>query len=426
MRRVGNLWEAITDFGNLLEAYHAARKGKRYRPSVLAFQHNLEGELLALQEELQAFTYQPGTYHQFWIHDPKHRLISAAPFRDRVIHHALCRVIGPHLERSFVGESFANRTGKGTHKALAAFTGHLRSTAYVLQCDIKQYFPSMDHGVLKALIRRRIKCPQTLWLIDRILDAAPPQPEAIAFFPGDDLFSVHERRRGLPIGNLTSQIFANVFLDGFDHFVKQGLGVGKYVRYVDDFALFHPDRAFLRECLGRIRQHLAGLRLVLNEGKTHLAPTQQGACFVGWRVLPDRIRVRSANLRRGRLRLRHYQALFHQGSLSLEDLSRRLQSWVAHLAHGQTWRLREKLFGDFVFTSPRKGGGEPREPWRQFQQQRYQHALGEPQQQHARQPEQQHRVPGSGCREYDPLPEFAGGIQRSAPGASSLPSWGDS
>jgi retron-type reverse transcriptase len=235
MKRYGNLWPQITDFTNLIEAARKAQRGKRFQENVLAFNYNIETNLLELQEELIAKAYRPGPYKTFQIVEPKKRMISAAPYRDRVVHHALCNVIAPIFERTFTPDSYANRKGYGTHRALRKFVKYARTSRYVLQCDIRKYFPSIDHEILKTIIRRKIKCRETLWLIETIIDASNEQEPVHHFFPGDDLFTPYERRRGLPIGNLTSQFFANVYLNGFDHFVREELKARRYIRYVDDF-----------------------------------------------------------------------------------------------------------------------------------------------------------------------------------------------
>ncbi|MDX2216863.1 MAG: RNA-directed DNA polymerase [Oculatellaceae cyanobacterium bins.114] len=352
MKRYGNLWSQITDFENLLQASQQAQQGKRYRSSVLAFNYNLENELLKLQTELRQKTYTPGGYKTFVIRDPKSRLISAAPYRDRVVHHALCNVIIPLIECTFIHDTYANRKGYGTHRALTRFTDFARSSRYVLQCDIRKYFPSIDLAILKEMLRRKIKCPDTLWLSDRIIDNSNDQGEDVEYFPHDNLLTPIQRRKGLPIGNLTSQFFANLYLSGFDHFVKEQLHAQKYLRYVDDFALFSSDRSFLEEARLAIVDYLATLRLRLHPVKTQLFETRHGANFVGFRVLPDRIRVRNDNLRRSRDRCRQLQRGYTAGELSLSDIVQRLQSWEAHLLHGDTHRLRRRLFDQLVFTPP--------------------------------------------------------------------------
>ena len=193
--------------------------------------------------------------------EPKPRTISAAPYRDRVVHHALCNIIAPIFEGTFISDSYANRIGFGTHRALRRFTEFARSSLYILQCDIRKYFPSIDHGILKELVRRKIKCAETLWLIDSIIDGSNEQEPVIHHFPGDDLLAPLQRRRGLPIGNLTSQFFANIYLNGFDHFLKEQLRVKKYIRYVDDFALFSDDWEFLAEARLAIEDYRSSVTL---------------------------------------------------------------------------------------------------------------------------------------------------------------------
>mgnify|MGYP001191663212 CR=1 FL=1 len=349
MKRHGNLWPLIVDFANLEAAAREAQRGKRYRENVLEFNYNLEAELLALHNELRSKSYAPGPYRTFHIVEPKKRMISAAPYRDRVVHHALCNVIVPIFERTFVHDSYANRVGFGTHRSLRRFTEFARSSKYVLQCDVQKYFAAIDHEILKSLLRRKIKCRDTLWLIDTVIDASNEQEPAAFYFPSDDLFTPSERRRGLPIGNLTSQFLANVYLNGFDHFVKEKLKAEKYVRYVDDFALFSDDQGFLTDARGRIENHLAALRLLIHPVKSQLFETRRGANFMGFRVLPNRIRVRTENLRRARRRLRRMQAGYRAGALTLDELTQSLRSWIAHLEHGDTWQLRERVLASLAF-----------------------------------------------------------------------------
>jgi len=352
MKRYGNLWYQIIAFENLLNAARQAQRGKRFRHNVLTFNYNLETELFQLNTELAQKTYQPGIYKTFEIVEPKRRLISAAPYRDRVVHHALCNIIVPIFERTFIADSYANRVGFGTHRALRRFTQFARSQRYVLQCDIRQYFPSIDHAILKTQLRRKLKCKDTLWLIDTIIDNSNEQAPVIDHFPGDQLLTPLQRRRGLPIGNLTSQFFANVYLNGLDHFIKEQLKIKNYVRYVDDFALFSDDHQKLTLVRSAIEDYLAGIRLKIHPIKSKLFETKQGANFLGFRILPNQIRVRTENLRRARRRLRRLQTDYNQGKISAQEVYQSLQSWVAHLEQGDTWRLREKIFADLVFSRP--------------------------------------------------------------------------
>jgi RNA-directed DNA polymerase len=210
------------------------------------------------------------------------------------------------------------------------------------------------------LIRRRIKCPETLWLIDLIIDGSNEQEPVIEYFPGDDLLTPVWRRKGLPIGNLTSQFLANLYLSPFDHFVKRDLKLGQYLRYVDDFAAFSDDRQELADARTAMEARLATLRLKMHPIKSQLFETCYGANFVGFRVLPDRIRVRNDNLRRARQRLKELQAAYAAGEITLKPLVQRLQSWEAHLLHGDTYRLRHSIFDATVFRRAREEDSEGR------------------------------------------------------------------
>jgi RNA-directed DNA polymerase len=212
-----DLYPRITAFPTLFAAFRKASRGKRYRPDVLAFGANLERELFQLQHELRSFTYAPGSYRQFMVREPKPRLVSAAPFRDRVVHHALIAVMTPPLELHFIPTSYANRKGYGTHRALRRFHRACREHAWVLQADIRLYFPSIDHFLLLAQLEQLIACPSTLWLLRSILANGANHGPALDGFPGDTLLTPLERPRGLPIGNLTSQFLANLHLNAIDH-----------------------------------------------------------------------------------------------------------------------------------------------------------------------------------------------------------------
>jgi retron-type reverse transcriptase len=179
MKRFGNLWERIISFENLLMAAHAAARGKRFKPGIARFFFNLEPELLRLQEELSSKTYCPGPYRTFTIYEGKARQISAAPFRDRLVHHALTGILEPIFERSFIHDSYACRKGKGTHAAVDRCQGFARRFRYVLKADVRKYFPSIDHAILKRLVARKIKDPNVLWLVGRIIDHSNPQESVL-------------------------------------------------------------------------------------------------------------------------------------------------------------------------------------------------------------------------------------------------------
>lgn len=349
MKRFGNLWGHLTSFANLLAAATKARRGKRYRPGVARFHFNLEPELWKLHEELVGKTYAAGAYQTFVIYEPKQRLISAAPYRDRVVHHALTRVLEPIFERSFIDDSYACRAGKGTHAAVRRSQHFARRFRYVLKADIRKFFPSVDHEILKQAIARKIKDPDVLWLVNRIIDHSNPQEPVLAWFPGDDLFTPSERRRGLPIGNQTSQFFANVYLDPLDHFVRDRLGAGGYVRYVDDFLLFSDDKQELHAIRRQMAGFLRTLRLQLHPKKCAVLPVSQGIRFLGYRVFPTHRLLVKENVRRFRRRVRRMQRQYAARELSVEDVRRSLMSWSGHAKQADTYRLRRHLFATITF-----------------------------------------------------------------------------
>jgi len=198
MKTHNHLFERIADTENLIAAALRAARGKRSRPNVAAFLDDLGGNVARIQARLLDGSWRPGAYRTFWITDPKRRLISAAPFADRVVHHAVCAVIEPLFEAGFIPDSYACRVGKGTHAAVDRYTDFARRNCYVLKCDISRFFPSVDHEILLSLLARRIRCGRTLALLRLIVESSPPQEPVRAYFPGDDLFTPDERRRGIP------------------------------------------------------------------------------------------------------------------------------------------------------------------------------------------------------------------------------------
>jgi retron-type reverse transcriptase len=343
-KRHDGLFERIANFRALKAAAQRAILGKRRKPGASAFYANLERELLRLERELNAGGYRPGKYVEILVRDPKERLVSAAPFRDRVVHHALCAVVCPVFERGFIDNSFANRTGKGTHRAIKAFETYRDRHAHVLRCDIFRYFPAIDHLVLKAEFRRRIACERTLALMDRIVEGSNAQEPVNLYFPGDDLFSPFSRERGLPIGNLTSQFFANLYLDRFDHWVTEVLGA-PYVRYVDDFALFHNDARVLENWRVLIERFFEGRRLRLHPRKTFIASTKTAANFLGFELLSDGSRrLPEDNVQRLRNRVRGLRDRYRAGTVAMADVRARVGAWIAHAEHANSFRLREAMF----------------------------------------------------------------------------------
>jgi retron-type reverse transcriptase len=334
------MYSHLHTWDNLLLAYRKAAKGKRGHANVAAFEHHLEDNLLALQHELAMQTYQPGAYTSFYIHEPKRRLISAAPVRDRVVHHALCNLIEPVFERSFIFDSYANRVGKGTHRALNRAQAFARHYPYVLQADVQQFFPSIDHALLRTCLAQKIADEQVLWLCDRILASGVgvlADEYQMIYFSGDDLFAPL-RPRGLPIGNLTSQFWANVYLNGFDHFVKRELRA-PYVRFVDDMLLFGEDKATLWTWKTALEDRLARLRLTIHPG-AHPRPVTEGFPFLGFHLTPDKRRLKRRKGIHFQRKLRRLLQSYAVGDLSLDEVNASVQGWVNHTRYGNTVGLR--------------------------------------------------------------------------------------
>jgi RNA-directed DNA polymerase len=355
------MYTQIHAWENLLLAYRKASKGKRGHSNVAAFEYRLEENLLQLQHELATHSYRPGDYTSFYIHEPKRRLISAAPFRDRVGHHALCNVIEPIFERTFIADSYANRVGKGTHRALNRVQHLARRYPYTLQCDLRQFFPSIDHATLYDTLARKIEDEEVRRLIELIIESGTgvlSDAYDMVYFPGDDLFAAN-RPRGLPIGNLTSQFWANCYLNPFDHFVKRELRCQGYLRYVDDFILFGEDKRQLWTWKEAIEARLARLRLTLHPGAAP-RPVDEGIAFLGLVVYPHRRRLkRRKGIHYGR-KLRRLVAAYNDGALSFAALNASIQGWTNHVRFGNTIGLRKAILGSIrLKPSPRTRAKEP-------------------------------------------------------------------
>ena len=349
-------FERLSSFENLLLAYRKAARGKRMRPDVAAFDYHLEANLLRLRDQLRAQTYRPGPYRRFSIADPKPRVISAAPFADRVVHHALTNVLEPPFERRFIADSYANRCGKGIHQALDRCTSFARRYPYVLRCDIVQFFPSVDLAILRRLLARVIRDGETLALCDLILAGGAGELSDqydLALFPGDDPLRAAARPRGLPIGNQTSQFWANCYLNPLDHFAKDQLGCRAYLRYVDDFLLFADDKPTLHRWKAAIIEFIGcKLRLTLHERESVVSPVIVGTPFLGFRVYPDHRLLRRRNGVAFARRLSEMATAYAAGEMTTEQVTARVQGWVAHVAHGDTWGLRNSLLGAVTFIMP--------------------------------------------------------------------------
>jgi len=391
MKRYGNLWENIISWENLVLASKKARGGKRDRISVQNFEFNLEGQLLNLQKELTAQTYCPGEFRSHWIYEPKKRMISVAPYRDRVVHHALMNVLEPILDCHFHPDNYACRKTKGTHKAADRLQKLMNRYAYCLQCDIQKFFPSIDHLILKQIFRKLIKDKKVLWLMDLIVDSSNDQLGENLWFKGDDLFIPIERAKGLPIGNLTSQWFANWYLNNLDHFITSHIRIGAYVRYCDDFIVLHNDKEFLKDTVCRIVTYLDKLRLKLNWRKVHIHSNRSGLSFVGYRIWPTHRLLKKKNVKRFQNRLKWLKKEYAIGRLDWSGVKRRLDSWLGYAKHADAKCLVKCLSCNWIFS---RGSveNESCSSRRQLEQQCIKLHGDQRQQQHTIESQQQHRI----------------------------------
>ncbi len=330
MKRYGNLFEKIVTFENLLLASKNAIRGKKDKRAVASFYFHLENEILSLQSELLSGNYHPRPYKQFEVKEPKVRKICSSDFRDRVVHHAICNFMEPIFESKSIYDSYACRQDKGAHSAVKRCQAFTRRFGYYLKCDIRKFFESIDHDILKSILQRTFKDPKLLSLLNIIIDH-----RVEGNLPG----------KGLPIGNLTSQHFANYYLGFLDHFIKDRLQIPGYVRYMDDFISFSNDKASLNRLLSEIENFTENvLKLKLKDKVTIIAPVSEGVPFLGFRVFPGLIRIKRENLVRMRKKVHQKEQLYLEGKIPEQSLIQSVNSIVGHVAHVNSRSARRRIF----------------------------------------------------------------------------------
>lgn len=328
MKRKGNLWSEFITFDNLYSAYLKARKGKQSRQSVAEFSFLLEPYLFQLQSQLEQGTYQPGSYRQFIIYERKPRLISAAPFRDRVVHHALMNPLEPILEKRFYYHSYACRKGKGTHKAVDQYQHWARQYAYVLKLDIVRYFPSIRHDVLKNQLARILKDKKFLTVLNQVIDSSPTQ--------SNNSENAYQQEVGLPIGNLTSQYFANLYLNDIDHWIARQGESAKYLRYVDDLMIFANHKNDLWQLRDKLVDQLERIGLKLHPKKQQLYRTSERVDVLGYKISRLRRWLRNDNGYRFQRKYKAMLSALKHGRLSDDIFECSMMAWVGHAMHGET------------------------------------------------------------------------------------------
>jgi len=355
MKTYTKLYDKICSSDNLELAYRKARKRKSSRPDVQEFEQKSKENLQKLQQELITETYQPLPLKTFILRDPKTRKISKSDFRDRVVHHAICNLIEPIFEKRFIHDSYANRKGKGTSAAIKRFNQFKRKASsngmkvhessdcndninqkynnnyvrgYILKADIRKYFDYVDHDILMQILSKKIADRRLIKLIEKIL-ANHRTPHL---------------GKGMPLGNLTSQFFANIYLNELDQFVKHTLKARHYIRYVDDFVIFHKNRAVLQECQEKINLFLKrNLLLELHPQKSKIKPLAKGLDFVGYRIFYHYTLLRKRNRRKIGHKLNEIEELYKDKIISKETVDQMLNGWFGYMNGSNTYNLRQGM-----------------------------------------------------------------------------------
>lgn len=355
MKRIKNIYPEIYDFENLYKSYLEARKSKRFRSDVLEFTANLEENLIEIQNELIWKNYEVGKYREFYVYEPKKRLIMALPFKDRIVQWAVYRKIFPIFDKQFINDSYACRKGKGTHKAADRLQYWLKKVSrkpqkwYYLKLDISKYFYRIDHSVLIDILERKIADKDLLWLLDKIINS---EDMKFGLPLGADPDEVSDDDRlsdvGIPIGNLTSQMFANLYLNELDQYCKHKLRLKYYIRYMDDVIILHSDKKYLHDAKAEIERFLnENLKLHLNN-KTAIRPINTGIEFVGFRIWPTHRKLKKKTALKMKKRIKYIKKAYERGDIDFEKVNGTMQSYFGIMKHFNSYKLKNKLLSEFV------------------------------------------------------------------------------
>jgi retron-type reverse transcriptase len=343
MKTYNKLYEKLYSIENLISAFKKARKGKSKKDYVISFESNLNRNLKLLQKELKSKTYKPCQLKKFVIRDPKTRTIHKSLFRDRIVHHAIINIIQPIYEKRFIYDSFASRKSKGSHVAVKRFEYFVRKVSsngqtinksfnnnsikgYCFKADIKHYFNTINHKVLLDILRKNIKDKDLIGLIKIVLDNFET-PEG----------------KGLPLGNYTSQFFANVYLNQLDYFIKHRLKAKYYIRYVDDFVILDKDKKKLKEYWNKINKYIIYLKLELHPDKSEIHALRNGITFLGYRIFYHYKLLKKRNINYFYKRFNKKLNLYREGLIEKEDLESFLQGWKGYSKFANTHNFNKKI-----------------------------------------------------------------------------------
>lgn len=341
MRIWHNIYKDLITLESVFQAWDEFIQDKKKKADVMEFRRFLEDNLFELRQSLKDKTYRHGGYKSFYIRDPKVRHISKACVRDRVVHHLVSNELEKIFDKTFYIHSYSCRKEKGTHKAIEAFIRIARkasknntSPLFALKCDIRKFFASVDHEILYRLLDKRILDEDFLWLLKEIIDS----------------FNVESTPKGMPIGNLTSQLFANIYMDPFDQFMKQELKVKYFIRYADDFVILSEDKEYLEELIEKIKEFLElKLKLSLHPQKVEIRNYYLGIDFLGYVVFPNFVLPRTKTKRRLFRKLHKKVEDYKMNKISGESLNQSIQSYLGYLIHANSYKLSLQLKNQIVF-----------------------------------------------------------------------------
>lgn len=337
-----DLFSVIIDPENLFLAWTAFRRGKSHKDDVMEFERELETHIFALHRALKDKTYRHGSYTDFYITDPKRRHVHKASVIDRVLHHAIVQVLTRIYEPTFIARSFSCRVGKGTHMGVVAARQMIRMVSknnthpcFVLKCDVRQFFATVDHEILLGLLRNQISDISVMWLLTEIINS----------FSSDSVAHC-----GLPIGNLTSQLFANVYMNALDQYMKNELRVKHYARYTDDFIVVSDDRQYLEQIIPPIAAFLVqSLKLTLHPDKVSVVKLNQGIDFLGAVLFPHHVQLRQRTQSRIVKKFQQKIASYNAGAVTAIALEQTLQSYLGVLTHTHAYHCGVELQNKFWF-----------------------------------------------------------------------------